>query len=111
MVVRYQPLDTLYCVRASYTLERNGEGDVVSASILNTANEGSVGGPPQNADMMRLRALIADRSGATPPSKLLVGPTFLPRFLYGPYWIVAVSELRANATEAGAYTRSLFCST
>lgn len=86
-VINYQPLDSLFCVRASYTLAEGGG----SVSVLNTANVGSVTGPAQNADMMRLRALVEDTSGRTPPSKLLVGPSFLPRFVYGPYWVVAVS--------------------
>lgn len=83
--VRYQPLNSLYCVRASYTVAEDG----ASVSVLNTANVGAVDGPPQNRGMTRLRALIDDTSGETPPSKLLVGPTFLPRFTYGPYWVVA----------------------
>ena len=84
-VVRYQPLNSLYCVRASYTVAEDGK----SVSVLNTANVGGVSGTPQNRGLTRLRALIEDTSGATPPSKLLVGPTFLPRFAYGPYWVVA----------------------
>jgi hypothetical protein len=34
-----------------------------------------VKGPAQNADLMRLRALVEDTSGQTPPSKLLVAGT------------------------------------
>ena len=72
-------------------------GAISSVSVLNTANERGVDGPMQNANMMRLRALVADTTGATPPSKLLVGPRFLPRALYGDYWIVAVSPEQPRA--------------
>ena len=84
-VVRYQPLDAFYCVRAEYTL--NDAGDEVE--VFNTARNGGVDGDPTNAQGMRLRALVEDKDVSN--SKLLVGPTFLPRFTYGPYWIVAVS--------------------
>lgn len=94
-VINYQPLDSLFCVRASYTLAEGGG----SVSVLNTANVGGVKGPAQNADMMRLRALVEDTSGQTPPSKLLVGPNFLPRFAYGPYWVVAVSPSEPRAAD------------
>ena len=86
MTVRYQPEDTLYCVRASYTLEPDG-----SVSVLNTANRGAVDGARQNPTLTRLRAVVADPQSDVPPSKLLVGPRFLPRFAYGPYWVVAAS--------------------
>ena len=63
MIVRYQPEDTLYCVRASYTLEPDG-----SVSVLNTANRGAVGGPRQNPTLTRLRAVVADPQSDVPPS-------------------------------------------
>ena len=84
-VVRYQPLDAFYCVRAEYTL--NDAGDEVE--VFNTARNGGVDGDPTNAQGMKLRALVEDKDVSN--SKLLVGPTFLPRFTYGPYWIVATS--------------------
>jgi len=84
-VVRYQPLDAFYCVRAEYTL--NDAGDEVE--VFNTARNGGVDGDPTNAQGMKRRALVEDKDVSN--SKLLVGPTFLPRFTYGPYWIVAVS--------------------
>lgn len=48
-------------------------------------------GPRQNANLNRLRAVPANTSAAAAGSKLLVGPRFLPRLFYGPYWVVAVS--------------------
>ena len=84
-VVRYQPLDNFYCVRARYTL--NDAGDEVE--VYNSARRGGVDGEDTNARGMRLRAVLEDKDAST--SKLLVGPAFLPRFTYGPYWIVAVS--------------------
>ncbi len=45
-------------------------------------------GPPQNERRMLLRAIVPDPDV---PSKLAVGPRFLPNSLRGPYWIVAVS--------------------
>ena len=64
MTVRYQPEDTLYCVRASYTLEPDG-----SVSVLNTANRGAVDGARQNPTLTRLRAVVADpRATSHPPS-------------------------------------------
>ena len=59
--------------------------------MYNTANVGGVDGPPQNSDGFRLRAVIDPDADDDAPSKLRVGPRFLPRFLYGPYWVVAVS--------------------
>jgi hypothetical protein len=47
-----------------------------------------VDGPPQNERRMLLRAIVPDPDV---PSKLAVGPRFLPNSLRGPYWIVAVS--------------------
>ncbi|EEH54488.1 uncharacterized protein MICPUCDRAFT_41142 [Micromonas pusilla CCMP1545] len=85
-VVRYQPRESLYCVRASY---RVNDDDAVD--VYNTANVGGVDGPPQNSDGFRLRAVIDPDADDDAPSKLRVGPRFLPRFLYGPYWVVAVS--------------------
>ena len=84
-VVRYQPLDNFYCVRARYTVDDAGD----EVEVLNSARRGGVDGDDTNARGTRLRAVTEDKDAST--SKLLVGPAFLPRFTYGPYWIVAVS--------------------
>lgn len=81
----YQPASALFCVRAAYAWEDAAKTRV---SVLNTANEGGVDGPPANARKTRLRAVVPD---AADPSKLAVGPRFVPSALYGPYWVVAVS--------------------
>lgn len=53
--------------------------------IWNTANRGGVDGAPTSS-RMRLRGVVEDPSD---PAKILVGPKFLPKRLYGPYWVVA----------------------
>jgi len=93
--VRYQPEEALFCVRASYSLQSDG-----SVSVLNTANIGGVDGPPQNANRMMLRALVENDEV---PSKLLVGPRFLPRFAYGPYWVVATSATTDEEISTDGY--------
>ena len=82
----YQPASALFCVRAAYAWEDAAKTRV---AVLNTANEGGVDGPPANARKTRLRAVVPDPAV---PSKLAVGPRFVPSALYGPYWIVAVSS-------------------
>lgn len=92
---RYQPSSDLFCVRASYAFESDAtDADALaraSVAVLNTANRGAVDGPPQNARRTKLRAVVDPSARASSPSKLRVGPRFLPRAAYGPYWIVAVS--------------------
>ena len=82
----YQPASALFCVRAAYAWEDAAKTRV---AVLNTANEGGVDGPPANARKTRLRAVVPDPAV---PSKLAVGPRFVPSALYGPYWVVAVSS-------------------
>jgi len=84
--VSYQPPNQLYCVRAKYTLQPDG----TSLQVLNTANEGSVTGPPVggNPAVGALTATIPDPSR---PSKLAVGFSLFGRQLgSGPYWVVAL---------------------
>ena len=78
----YQPERDLFCVRANYTLVNDNE-----IEVWNTATRDGVNGTPRNAQgYMKLRGVVEDPSY---PSKLLVGPKFLPKRLYGPYWVVA----------------------
>ena len=86
----YQPTRDLFCVRANYTVV-----DERTISIWNTANRDGVDGSPRNADgRFKLRGLIEDPNM---PSKIAVGMRFLPRFLYGPYWVVATDVSPGDA--------------
>ena len=80
----YQPIESLFCVRAAYAFE---DEEKTTVSVLNTANDNGVDGPSRNARGMLLRAVVPDPSD---PSKLAVGPRFVPKAAYGPYWVVAV---------------------
>jgi len=68
-----------FCVRANYKQASPTEVDV-----YNTASLEGVDGPQQN-DGPPLKAVIDDPAV---PSKLKVGPAFLPPSMYGPYWVV-----------------------
>jgi lipocalin len=89
----YQPENSLFCVRAVYAFEDETR---TSVSVYNTANENSVTGPQRNARGTKLRAIVPD---ADVPSKLRVGPRFVPSALYGPYWVVAVKPTDAPRGE------------
>eukprot|EP00963_Diacronema_lutheri_P010460 scaffold1053_cov332-Pavlova_lutheri.AAC.14 len=86
--ISYQPLEELFCVRAQYTQteargifkRRRGDAQV---SVLNSASRDGVEGEAFTAELLAIVPDIED------PSKLAVGPTFLPSILYGPYWVVA----------------------
>jgi lipocalin len=90
--VKFQEENLFYCISANYKIQKTAlcqltgcDDEIVK--ILNTANSDSVKGDQ----------LIANLNGYIPnakaPSKALVGPTFLPSNLYGPYWVI----------EAGTY--------
>ena len=65
--------------------------------VFNFARKGSVEGEPSNEDMV-LYAFIPD---VDVKSKLKVGPKFVPRALYGDYWIVAYEEEEGWAIISG----------
>ena len=89
----YQPLSSLFCVRAAYAWEDAAKTRV---AVLNTANEGGVDGPMTNEKKTKLRAVVPDE---TVPSKLAVGPFFAPIDSYGPYWVLAVKPSDAPRGE------------
>jgi hypothetical protein len=89
----YQPLSSLFCVRAAYAWEDAAKRRV---AVLNTANEGAVDGPRTNERKTKLRAVVPDE---TVPSKLAVGPRFVPSASYGPYWVLAVKPSDAPLGE------------
>jgi len=76
----YQPVENLFCVRADYSLLPNGE-----INVHNQERKGSVSGELQSA---LLRAVYVDAD----TGKLKVGPDFVPRSLFGPYWVVATDS-------------------
>lgn len=88
--ISYQPANMLYCVRANYTETAPVyPGSKLELIVDNYAREGSVSGSDQSGSALTLAASIKDLSD---PSKLVVGPTFLPVIFRGPYWVVATSE-------------------
>lgn len=89
--ISYQPEESLFCVRARYTRLANGR-----IGVDNSARIGGVDGPEQNAGNFQLNAVIVDEAD---PSKLAVGPPFLPPALYGPYWVVAVGPVDPETEE------------
>jgi len=88
-IVGYQPLDSLYCVAATYDLA-NAHVPFFSgtvATVYNYGNQGEVNGPLQNADNF---TLCARANNDDDSSKLVVAPCFLPNLLAGPYWVLGV---------------------
>jgi apolipoprotein D and lipocalin family protein len=79
-------------VRAVYTVT-----SPTTLDVFNFARKGSVEGEPSNEDMV-LNAFIPD---VDVKSKLKVGPKFVPRALYGDYWIVAYEEEEGWAIISG----------
>jgi len=101
-VAPYQPLDSLYCVAATYDEEGASVpfywGNVIS--VYNHNNNGRVNGPPNFTPPDRVTPLCArDEDAAN--GKLKVAPCFLPNFLTGPYWVIAL-ESAADGTYTGA---------
>ncbi|KAI8472609.1 MAG: hypothetical protein J3K34DRAFT_413662 [Monoraphidium minutum] len=107
MPVFYQPVNSLYCVRAKYTpITPSNFAD--GLNVINTARTGSVTGPQMGSDgggFSSIVALPTKGTGATATSKLQVGPGFLAplakkglraatrpsrrnSFVFGPYWVV-----------------------
>ncbi|KIY97278.1 hypothetical protein MNEG_10685 [Monoraphidium neglectum] len=105
MPVFYQPVDSLYCVRAVYS-PIDPANLKAGIRVLNTAKSGSVDGKPMGssggaAGLNSIVALPSTGSGPTAASKLRVGPGFLQPFarlpnlgdlVYGPYWVVAFAD-------------------
>jgi len=88
-IVGYQPLESLYCVAATYDLAGASvpffSGTV--ATVYNYANQGAVNGPLQNANNF---TLCARANNDDDSSKLSVAPCFLPNLFAGPYWVIGV---------------------
>lgn len=87
--ISYLPANEIYCVTAEYT-----QTSATSVDVHNYANSDRVNGKVSDSGGT-LQAIIKDPNF---PSKLAVGPKFLPHVLYGPYWVVA-----AGGAQPGSY--------
>jgi len=92
-VIAYQPIENNYCVRAQYELTDPTFPWRYTVSVDNYAEDkdGKYFGGPLCA--------APDRSGDS--AKLVVAPCFLPRFLAGPYWVIAYDEEKGYALVSG----------
>jgi len=86
----YQPIEDNYCTKAEYTLNSDN-----TVAVHNYANTGGVN---QNSKTADLCAYIPD---ASVPSKLAVGPCFVSKAFYGPYWVIAYDENEGYALISG----------
>ena len=96
-----EPLDSLYCVTATYYLDEHRTVPFFSGTVVavhNYANNGRVNGPNQNDNNMTLCARAVDRDDS---SRLAVAPCFLPNLLAGPYWVLGVGSMYEWAVVIG----------
>lgn len=100
----YQKEDQLYCVVATYELNKSQtvpgfDGAVVQ--VFNQANEGGVNQKTQNdGTVLCARAPNANNTGPE-GSQLLVAPCFLPNALAGDYWVMALGTSDEATTTSG----------
>ena len=89
----YQPVSSLYCVVASYSLQGARvpwfNGTVVS--VYNQNNRDRVNGSPNFEPGERVSPLCG-RDVHAMRGKLSVAPCFLPNAFAGPYWVVALAN-------------------
>lgn len=107
----YQPVENLFCVRATYALLSESESraeaetdtetgmdqgvfdDDIRISVVNECRRRSVEGPSCGTKNMPLCARTSSRAARKPDTepqgRLQVGPCFLSSVFYGPYWVVA----------------------
>jgi len=83
--IRYLPLKRNHAVTAEYSEIPQG------IKVVNSARDDSLQGEKRGAELL---AIVKDPSC---PSKLAVGPTWLPNFLRGPYWVVAISPINPTS--------------
>lgn len=93
----YQPADKLYCVRARYEERnlprwRNFFGYTINVFNQATDSNGDGNGEGQ---------LCAYQTDPKDPAKLGVSPCFLPKFVAGPYWVIAYDEEEGYALISG----------
>jgi len=82
-VTSYQPASDLFCVTATYDKEGKKQYFKDAITVRNYANDGAVNTGGGNFE------LCAVVKGT---ARLSVSPCFLPPFVGGPYWIVAVAS-------------------
>lgn len=102
----YQSENDLYCVVATYNSDDNSHVPFFSGKVLtvyNYANQDKVNGIPMgyikpgtSTPYFNSTTLCARQPNSSEPEKLLVAPCFLPNFLGGPYWILAVGPNTTN---------------
>jgi lipocalin len=80
--VKYLPISRNFNVAANYEMISSSR-----VSVYNSANDGALDGPAAGGELL---AIIRDQNAL---SKLAVGPKWLPNFLRGPYWVMAVSPV------------------
>ena len=94
-VTPYLPLNTNYCVTASYRVSNRSvpfyRGTVLD--VYNSADYGEVNGMNINSRNFTLCARVPN---ASEPSKLLVAPCFLPNLFGGDYWVVVAGPSTDN---------------
>ena len=86
-ITGYQPLDSLYCVTATYNIDNYSHVPFFKKKVLsvyNYANYKQI----NNEFNVSSRPLCARLVNETEPEKLYVSPCFLPNFFSGPYWII-----------------------
>lgn len=104
----YQKKDSNYCVRAIYTKTSGwapshwfshnwffgpilgffrSEAGQIDINVFNYANKNGVNGQQMVGN---LSAVVLRPE--TFPGELLVGPGFIPRVFWGPYWVVAIGD-------------------
>jgi len=89
----YQPADSLYCVVATYDKEGKKQYFKDAITVSNYGNEGGVN---QGSD--GVFGLCAIERGT---ARLTVSPCFLPPFVGGPYWVVAIADDYSYAIVVG----------
>jgi len=104
-VTAYQKPEDLFCVVATYEPRDKVKVPLFSGNVIgvhNYANIGSVNGKASNANNATI--LCAREPHKGDGSRLLVAPCFLPNFLAGDYWVVAVGDDSGPNPSAAHYT-------
>ena len=96
----YQSENDLFCVVATYNIDKNSKVPFFSGQVLsvyNYANTGKVNGVPTGYFLNNTNAILCARErDNNNPEKLSVAPCFLPNVLSGPYWIVYAGPTTDN---------------
>jgi apolipoprotein D and lipocalin family protein len=94
MVIKYLQADSFNCVTAKYSLKKKPTWfNRYTITVKNSAEYDD--GKPMKAELCAYAADKAD------PAKLAVAPCFLPKWLSGPYWVLAYDEAEGYALISG----------